>query len=239
MNAINKSTIDLQKRMVFNLAKEKGIENQKAQICVCMDISGSMEPLYRSGFVQRTIERLVPIAMQFDDNGEMELYLFESGAKKHNNNITINNVSGIVQREIINRYSFGGTNYAPPIKMILKDYVKTSGGLFGFGKKKSETMKYPVYVIFITDGQNSDEQQTEDILKEASSDGVFFQFVGIGKANFPLLERLDTLSGRFIDNANFFPIRDLDATPDTELYSKLLGEFPDWLKLAKQHNLIQ
>ncbi len=229
--------LNLQKEIILDLSKKKGIENQKAQVVVCMDISGSMSSLYRSGFVQRVLERLVPVAMQFDDNGEMELYLFQSVCDKHPNNITLKNVDGLVNREIMGKYAFGGTNYSPPIEMIKDDYVGRSSS-FSFFNKPLKKLEIPVYVIFITDGENSDRSATEKILKEISNYGVFFQFVGIGPDSFSFLKKLDDLSGRFIDNANFFQVLNLDTMSDLSLYDKLLGEFPEWLKLAKSKNLI-
>lgn len=236
---IDLKKLNLRKEMVFNLIKGKGIENQKAQVVLCMDISYSMDSLYSRGDVQDTLERIVPVAMQFDDNQEFELYLFEDNCKKHKNNVTVENVEELVQREIIGHYHFGGTNYAPPIEKIKSDYTQGGGLLskLGFGKK-SNKLKYPVYVIFITDGENSDHEETKKALRDISNHGVFFQFVGIGAASFRFLKELDSLDGRLIDNANFFQLPDLSRASDSDLYSKLFGEFPDWLKLAKQHNLI-
>lgn len=236
--SINLEKLNLRKEIVFNLSKEKGIENQKAQVVLCMDYSGSMSDLYQSGYVQDVLERIVPIAMQFDDNKEFELYLFETGCKKHNRNVTLENVGGLINREIIGKYRMGGTNYAPPIKMIKDDYTAGKKGLFS-AFKKAEPLDYPVYVIFITDGNNDDKSETESILRDISNHGVFFQFVGIGNARLDFLQKLDNLSGRFIDNANFFQVQNLQSMSDNDLYGKLLGEFPDWLKLAKQNNLIK
>ncbi len=236
--SIDLTKLDLRKKTVFDLSKQKGIENQKAQIILCMDYSGSMAHLYRSGFVQEVLERIVPVAMQFDDNQEFELYLFQNRCYKHRNNVTVKNVAGIISREIDGKYDMAGTSYAPPIKQIKEENCAQSSGFLGMGKK-SATMDLPVYVIFITDGQNDDKTSTEAALKEASKFGIFFQFIGIGNERFSFLENLDNLPGRLIDNANFFQIQDLAKMSDQELYSKLLGEFPDWLKLAKTHNLIK
>lgn len=235
---IDLNKINLRKEIVFNLSKSKGMENQKAQVVLCMDISGSMSESYRNGLVQDVIERIVPLALQFDDNGELDLYLFESRCKKHKNNVTLKNLDGFVNKEIMGKYDFGGTKYAPPVNMIREEAVGSGkGGFLGFGKKK--TLKYPVYVIFITDGQNDDRADAEQAIKEASSHGIFFQFVGIGSSSFPFLEKLDNLDGRFIDNANFFQVNNISRMSDDELYGKLLGEFPEWLKLAKSKNLIE
>lgn len=233
--SLDLNKLNLRKEIVLTLSKEKGIENQKAQVILCMDISGSMELMYTTGFVQEVIERLVPVAMQFDDNGEMELYLFGTSCKKHHNNVTVQNVDGIIKREILYKYDFSGTNYAPLVSMI-KKHIVGSGLSSLFNKKK---LQYPAYVIFITDGENSDRREAEKAIQDISNNGVFFQFVGIGNASFDFLEKLDDLQGRFIDNANFFQANDLKRMSDQDLYSKLLTEFPSWLQLAKQNNLIE
>lgn len=237
--ALDLKKIDERKGIVLNLKKEKGIENQKAQVALCMDISGSMSSLYRSGYVQQVIERLVPVALQFDDNGELDLYMFSDNCKKHKNNVTLTNLDGFVQNEILTNYSFGGTEYAPPINLIRKEVESSGKSFLGFGGNKPKKLKYPVYVIFITDGENADKNYAEEAIREASKHGIFFQFVGIGSAAFPFLEKLDNLSGRFIDNANFFKVPDLNRMSDSDLYSKLLNEFPSWITLAKQNNLIE
>jgi len=48
----------------------------------------------------------------------------------------------------------------------------------------------------------------------------------------------DTMDGRFIDNANFFQLNDLNKISDEELYDRLLAEFPTWLREAKIKRII-
>lgn len=240
------STIDLRKETINAVVAAKGLSNVKAQVVLVLDYSGSAEDMYKSGFMQRVIERIVPVAMQFDDNGEMELYLFQNSCIKHPKNVNASNVDGIINREILGKYSFGGTQYAPAINKILEEYVPSSvpekksffGSMFGGKQNITDNTKDPVYVIFITDGDNSDKSNTEDAIKEASKYGVFFQFVGIGNASMSFLDKLDTMSGRFVDNANFFQVNDLDKISDKELYQRLLAEFPDWINVAKSKNII-
>ena len=240
------STINLRKNIINTVVENKGLTGVKAQVVLVLDYSGSMEPLYASGFVQRVIERLVPVAMQFDDNGEMELYMFENSCKKHPNNITAASADGIVNREIKGKYSFGGTQYAPAIKAILRDYVPAAveekkgflGSMFGSKPNITGNTKDPIYVIFVTDGDNSDKPSTDAAIIEASKHGVFFQFVGIGSASMTYLDKLDTMSGRYIDNANFFQVNDLDKIEDKELYERLLTEFPSWISEAKSKAIL-
>jgi len=63
--------------------------------------------------------------------------------------------------------------------------------------------------------------------------------VGMGSTHFSFLQELDDMDGRYIDNANFFKINDLDKISDEELYERILAEFPSWLKEAKSKGIIQ
>jgi hypothetical protein len=218
--------INMAKDHVINLMKTKGIGDQKAQIVLCLDISGSMETMYLNGEVQKILERVTPIAMGFDDDQAFQLYLFENGVSKHHTDISVTNLQGVVSREILGHYRFGGTNYAPAINRIVQDYTKGT------------TPIVPVYVVFLTDGENSDHEETRKALINASRFGVFFQFVGIGRASFSFLQELDNMQGRVIDNANFFSLNDFNSVSDEKLYGELLGEFPSWLPLAKAQGQI-
>ncbi|WP_240758355.1 VWA domain-containing protein [Lysinibacillus sp. SGAir0095] len=72
---------------------------------------------------------------------------------------------------------------------------------------------------------------------KARRKNIFWQFVGIGNAKYGVLERLDTLSGRVVDNANFFALDDLDKVSDEELYNRVFKEFPLWLREARRFGI--
>jgi len=238
---ITSNSIDLRKKIIDQVATSKNIKNLRAQVVLVLDRSGSMEDMYKNGFVQRLIERVVPVAMQFDDNGEMEMYLFQNTVKKFPYGINTKNVDGLINREINeSTYRYGGTEYAPAINQIVKDYVQLEkkGGFFGLGKTTTNTTD-PVYVIFITDGENSDREAAKRAITEASKYGIFFQFVGVGNSSFKFLDALDTMEGRFVDNANFFQANDLDSLVDEDLYDRLLKEFPEWIDKARTLNIIK
>jgi hypothetical protein len=46
------------------------------------------------------------------------------------------------------------------------------------------------------------------------------------------------IEGRFIDNANFFHIKDIEKVSDEELYNNLLNEFPIWLTEVKSKGIL-
>ena len=224
-------------RKVINLRKENlertislekpSLATRISRVAVAMDFSGSMRKMYQDGTVQAVLERLLPIAMKFDDNGEMELWIFDDGFKRMPN-ISLDNYYGYVEREILSKkYHMGRTNYAPIIEDIVKKYTV------------EDPAKLPDYVLFITDGANADKSAATKAITKASFHPIFWQFVGIGKESFEFLEKLDELEGRYVDNANFFAINDLLDLSDKELYGKLLAEYPSWLEYDEVKKMLK
>jgi uncharacterized protein with von Willebrand factor type A (vWA) domain len=230
--ALDTFKVTERKAAILDLKKEKGIDGQKAAVVLCLDYSGSMSGLYANGSVQDTVERILPLGLAFDDNNEVDFYIFENGVTKLPENITLKNLDNYINNKVMNKYSMGGTEYAPAINRIVKDFSKS--GMFG-----SKAIDYPVYVIFITDGDNSDHREAEEAIRNASKHGVFFQFVGIGNTQFDFLAKLDNLSGRQLDNANFFKIPDLRSCDDKHLYNLLMTEFPGWIPQARKAGQIK
>jgi len=209
----NQPTIDLTKKKeevhTICLSKQP-LNGLKAQVGLVLDYSGSMSNLYYDGTVQKVIENALPLAMEFDDNGTMEVWIFHDGCHRLPD-ITLNNCAGYVKREILGKYNMGGTKYAPVMKSVIAAYKDN---------------KLPSYVMFITDGDNDDQGATMSVIKEASKLPIFWQYVGVGRARFSFLEKLDDLTDRYVDNADFFEVKNaLDIT-----YKQLLDEFPDWLQ---------
>ena len=226
--------------------KNAGLEGQKAVISMALDISGSMQDTFKKGVVQRVCERLLALGARFNDKGSVDIFLF--GEKHYEVGVLKEaNFYGFVDREIIPRYPLEyETNYAGVMERIVNKYfpgaMKKGGGFLGLGsgvtvRRQERYTGLPGLVLFITDGDNFDQRQTQNVITEASKLPIFWQFVGIGSYSFPFLEKLDNMGGRFIDNANFFQVNDIDRISDEELYKRLLEEFPGWLKLAKQKEL--
>lgn len=224
-SAPNTMTIDMSKhtknldRVLINMSKpgKVNMTTHIAQVAFVEDYSGSMSGLFRNGAVQRTVTRLLPIALKFDDNGELESWLFSNGSEKLEP-ITANNYGNYVKEVMLQaRMRMGGTEYAP----VLRDVVR-------FYKNRVSTT--PAFIIFVTDGDNWDESETDAIVRELSNYNVFVQFVGIGTdSNFNYLRKLDNLSGRKHDNTGFIAVADMDKLTDEQLYTELLRQYNDWL----------
>lgn len=217
--------ISLRKNIVADLVKKENITADTARVVFVLDHSGSMRKLYRDGTVQDVLERIFPIAIHFDDNAEMEFYWFDNIYKEFEP-VTCSTIDGYVSKVILSQKDhFGGTCYAPIMNEIFQRYAVR------------EPAKIPTFVIFITDGNNSDKTASKQVLTEASKHNIFWKFVGIGNEKYDFLARLDNLKGRFIDNANFINISDLSSIDDKELYSLLLTEYSDWLNLCRQNGI--
>lgn len=59
---LRKRIVDLGKKAAF-AANRHGIAGQRAQVVLVLDISASMNALYKTGVIQRVIERILGLAV--------------------------------------------------------------------------------------------------------------------------------------------------------------------------------
>lgn len=229
--------IDLTKKAGIVLEK-KNLVGVQAQIVLAIDRSGSMMTEYHDGTVQEIVDRLLGIGMNMDVDKSIDVFAFDHEAR-HVGVATQSNHSNFVRDK---KMTVGGsTNYAPVMNMIINEHSNkpASKGFLGFGKKEATVAEHPVLVFFITDGDNFDKSETERLIKQCSNQPIFWQFVGIGRAGFAFLDKLDNMGGRVIDNANFFKVPDVRKISDEQLYDNILDEFPSWLKEAKGKGFVK
>ena len=232
---LEKHVVSLSKTVV-DLSKRNGVDlgSTSAKVVVVLDYSGTMCNLYGNGTVQRTINRLVPLGLTFDDNGTIDVYLFSNGYKKIDD-LNLSNYESYVNNVVRQSgFSMGGTSYAPVLKSIIEGGTRTVGGFFGFGRKTIAEEPIvdngdPTFILFITDGENSDKAEADKIIRRSSEMNVFIQFIGIGNEQFKYLMALDDMPGRKRDNTGFSKMRDLDKADDNELYTNVLEQFSGWL----------
>ena len=223
--------LDLSKKAALSLEK-KGLGDHRAKVALCLDISGSMSSMYSSGVIQEFVERILALGCRLDDDGSIDVFLFGINGYQPAP-ITTKDFNGYIKRMLASQRLEGDTKYATAIELVRKFYTD-------YKYERSEPFKTdtPVYVMFLTDGQPSDKAQATRALKNASFEPIFWQFMGVGNADFSYLEKLDDLDGRYIDNADFFSVQNLKAMSDEQLYEKLTNEYPGWLKLASTKGLI-
>lgn len=219
------SSISLLKKSAGIVLQKKNLTNVTARVGLVLDISGSMRKLYKNGTVQRVVERILAVASQFDDDGALDIWVYDEFSRLKP--VTEHDFEGYVDQYILNNdliHKFGRNDEPPVMEDVIQKYTT------------EDPSKDPAFIVFINDG--GCKRTIKKPVIASSDKPLFWQFVGIGDSNFEVLEKLDEMDGRYIDNANFFHIKDIETISDNELYDLLLNEFPDWLKEAKEKNVI-
>ncbi|MCQ4088235.1 VWA domain-containing protein [Saccharibacillus sp. JS10] len=223
--------IDLLKRQVAISLEKKKIAHEKARVAVVFDASGSMSHLYKRGTVQSAFERILAVSAQMDDDGILDVWFFAT--------------------KMMRAPSVSERDYEDYVKKTYKGPSMKSK--LGFGNNEPVVMediikKYtqedpddltPTYIVFFSDGGIYEKKKISKLLIKHADKPIFWQFVGLGNANYGVLEQLDDLKGRIVDNADFFALDDLDKVSDAELYDRLLNEFPSWLKEVRTRGILK
>ncbi|QHE73531.1 VWA domain-containing protein [Rhodococcus sp. WAY2] len=232
LSLVKREKLNLQKREVAKVLLSKGAANPVGRVVLVMDNTGSMSKRYRSGEVKRIIERMVPVATQLDSDGNLEAYAYAQRFVKLPD-VTVADADTWVNTYVhlrgrhggIDFDAIGGTNNEIP---IMEEIIGTL----------DKATAVPTLVLFFTDGGFNAKAQITALMRTASAYPAFWQFIGIGKSSFGVLEKLDTLTGRLVDNAGFFAVENIDKLTDTALYELLLSEYPDWLRAAREARVL-
>ncbi len=217
--------VSLAKNATVSLSKHQ-LQTVKAKVAFVLDASGSMKGQFSKGNVQAVLDRIAVLAVQFDDDGSMDVWGFGQQHAKYPD-VTLDNLDGYIatiQRggkksawEILP--GLGGTNNEPPVMEELIDTFRHSD--------------LPVYVVFITDGGISKNRAIKEAIRRSANYPIFWKFVGLGGSNYGILQDLDDFNDRRIDNTHFFAIDNFASLGEDRLYDLLLEEFKPWLDAAK------
>lgn len=224
----NASIIDLTKKSLVQLEK-KNLLGVTARVALVLDASGSMDWQYRRGDVQKVVDRLMPLAIHFDDNGSFECWAFAAKTTQLDD-VVLTNVNNF-----INTTHQGWKNWS--VGARYNEEIPAIEAVINYFQKFNDQI--PTYVLFISDGGVGSRRQMKKILSQAATLPIFWQFVGVGGRDYGALEKLDDMSGRIVDNCNFFNLDRIDSVSDEHLYELLLQEFPYWLNAAKHHRIVR
>jgi len=230
--------LSLVKTAGVNLEK-KGLAEHTARVALVLDISASMTMLYRRGAVQRLAERVLALGLRFDDDGEVDVFLFGENVYQPERGLTLDGYGDYIARLLQEHKLEYDTRYGSAVAEVRRHYFGEAGS-----RSQPRPDAVPVYVMFITDGEPSDKTEVTRQVRAASYEPVFWQFMGVGRGRFSFLERLDDLDDRYTDNADFFAVTDeelLGASPisDDALFARLMTEYPDWLNRARSGGLLR
>lgn len=260
----------------------------QARVVGVFDGSGSIIDQYANGRASKLISKIFAVAGEFDDNQELDSYVFSSKFVRLPA-ITMENFETYVEDEILFKFEGGYRSYRHERSQKLKQLIDQQGGrkgigsFFGFGKKNegSDVQKFkdeltriqntqvdrsfelfkdnnevdimneiieqytkkdpsplPTYVGFVSDGGVERNNEIKRILRESSNLPIFWQFIGLGKSNYGALRELHQLSGRVVNNANFFECDDIEHISNQELYNRILSGYSKWIQEAKAKNIL-
>lgn len=221
------STISLKKETASIVLEKKKLTGVVAKVGIVLDITGSMRKLYRDGVVQEVVERVLAVASQFDDDGALDVWVYDHEFSRLPA-ATEATFMGYVEKNILSNdsvHKFGRNDEPKVMEDVIQKYIK------------EEPSEDPVFLVFINDG--GCKSGIKKFIVESSDKPIFWQFIGIGDSNFDVLKKLDKMSGRVVDNANFFHVPDVNAVTDEKLYNQMLNEFPQWLKEAKEKGIFR
>ncbi|MFD5681512.1 vWA domain-containing protein [Streptomyces bacillaris] len=223
--------VSLYKSAGVSLEKH-GLNGRRAAVYLVLDYSGSMRDYYKDGTVQALADRVLGLSAHLDDDGRVPVVFFSTDVDGHAE-IGLDRHHGMIDKIVANLGHMGRTNYHVAMDAVIDDYLDSGS-------------TDPALVVFQTDGGPTTKLAAERYLCKAARLPLFWQFIGFGNtrsSQFDFLRRLDELpvpAKRPVDNAGYFHAGpDPRKVPDTELYDRLLGEFPSWLAAAEARGIVR
>ncbi|MER6363223.1 VWA domain-containing protein [Kitasatospora sp. NPDC001527] len=238
--------LSLRKRQVAVSLEKHGAAGLVARVVLVLDASGSMTGLYARGVVADVVERMVAVATQLDDDGAMQAWTFASNPARLPDlrvgelpqwlrHVRVGQLGGLFGRRRrreplpggeVDMKAVGIGNEEQKVIAEVREYVRRNPAAV------------PTLVLFFSDGGVYRNTDIERELRAAVEEPLFWQFVGLGRSDYGVLQRFDELPGRRVDNVGFFAVDDIGSLPDADLYDRLLSQFPRWVTAARQAGIL-
>ncbi|MCY0935368.1 VWA domain-containing protein [Streptomyces sp. H34-S4] len=209
-----------------------GLEGGRASVYLVLDYSGSMRPYYQDGSVQALADRVLGLCAHLDDDARVPVVFFSTEVDAVEE-ISLSGHEGRVTAIAAGLGHMGKTSYHAAMDAVIDHYLDSGSAS-------------PALVVFQTDGGPINKLAAERYLCKAARLPLFWQFVGFGNtrsSQFDFLRRLDELpvpQARVVDNAGYFHAgADPRKVADSELYDRLVGEFPHWLAAARAAGIVR
>lgn len=212
--------------------RKQGLDGLRAAVYLVVDHSGSMRPYYDDGSVQTLADRVLSLSAHLDDDGRVPVVFFSTDVDAVTD-IALGSHAGSIERIVAGLGHMGRTSYHLAMDAVIDHYLDSGATA-------------PALVVFQTDGGPISRPAAERYLCKAAKLSLFWQFVGFGdpgSRQFDFLRKLDELAvpgKRIVDNAGFFHAgADPRRVCDTDLYDRLVGEFPQWLAAARAAGIVR
>lgn len=234
--------LNLTKAFELNLEKAGVTTIPILEVMLAIDKSSSMDELYRGGYVDRAVNLFLPLALKFDDNGQIEVGFFNNSY--HPAPFALAEDCGKYLRKS-GQSPNGGTCFAPIIEAfetkrsggtVTEQVVTKAKGLWGRLTGKTETTtvttaapqqtEFRAYAAVITDGANFDKREFEAELAKTGGD-TFYQFIGIGSG---VETRYLTEMAAKYPHIAYFELRDPSNFTDDDFYKAIVNtKFTAWM----------
>lgn len=212
--------------------EKHGLRGRRAAVYLVLDYSGSMKPYYKDGSVQALADRVLGLSANLDDDGTVPVVFFSTDIDAVTD-IALDHHHGRIDEIVAGLGHMGKTSYHLAMDAVIDHYLDSGSTA-------------PALVVFQTDGGPINKLAAERYVCKAAQLPLFWQFVGFGNtrsSQFDFLRKLDELAvpaKRPVDNAGYFHAGlDPREVPDSELYDRLVAEFPLWLAAAEAQGIIR
>ncbi|MFE4832306.1 vWA domain-containing protein [Streptomyces sp. NPDC056672] len=223
--------VSLYKSAGVSLVKN-GLDGRRVAVYLVLDYSGSMRGYYKDGSVQALADRVLGLAAHLDDDGTVPVVVFSTDIDAETD-ISLAGHQGRIDAIVAGLGHMGKTSYHLAMDAVIDHYLDSGSTA-------------PALVVFQTDGGPVSKHAAEKYLCKAAGLPLFWQFIGFGDPDsrqFDFLRKLDELAvpaKRPVDNAGFFHAgEDPRRVTDGELYDRLVGEFPRWLRRARELGIVR
>ena len=246
--------VDLTKRA--NIVVEKqGLGDVDMDVILVLDGSGSMKisRLYPNR-IQKLIDRVVPLALRLGTQEKIPCYGFACRWTELPS-IGLENVHGYISKTQLERQPVVSGKkfwvFGEEVQERRSDgnvfhglgYTNNEPELFNHLVEKYKNSRKPVHIIVVHDGGIHKSREIEQIIRASSNYPIFWQFLGWGGKDYGILEHLDDMKGRDVDNCDFSAIemKQIDKKgPEGDAFflHLMTKETPGWLKKVLRRNWI-
>ncbi|WP_030903606.1 VWA domain-containing protein [Streptomyces sp. NRRL F-5126] len=230
--------IALRSRQAALSLRRYGAADARARVVLVMDASGALSGLYARGVVADVVERTAAVAAVLA-GGRMRAWTYASRPARLPD-CTVDGLHEWLplhvragQLALLGRPRRRARGLRPcQVDMrcvgVQSDPHRAVAEVRAYVRERPAPV--PTLVVFLSGGGVHHAGPLLRELREAADEPLFWQFVGVGRADHRALARLGTGPGCGpLGNAGFFAVEDVARTPDAELYDRLLCAFPAWL----------
>jgi hypothetical protein len=212
--------LETRKQQVAAALARQGAGAARARVVLVLDASGSMSTSYVDGAVGRIAQRCAAVAAVLDI-GVLPVWKFAETAMR------LPDLHADRAADWARGLDYHGVGLQNDEPAAIRAVLEHAG---------SHTD--PTLVLFFADGDVRRNVETNMLMRTSAGKPLFWQFVGLGRADFTRYAKLDTMRLRKVDNCGFVTVHDPDRIPDGRFYDLLLGEFPQWLAKARAKGIV-